>query len=158
MYIIALDYDHPTCCDYGKNRRIQYPGYFFCTPCLNWDNTSWDRSSRNQRNSTRNACRANHTSWIGPTDRRLISSHSSYGNTSILNVKQQTNATKRSLSGESVYLWKKKKSKFGNEPVEIDSINENVATVGTNTGSVEESRTISEEKEYEIELEELKKN
>lgn len=60
-----------TCCHFGKNRRSLYPGFFFCSPCTYWDNVSFDGSSKHQRNSTRNACTANHNSWVKPTDQRL---------------------------------------------------------------------------------------
>ena len=64
----------PTCSDYGQNRRLQFPGYFFCSECDFWDLSSFDpfSSSRNKRTSRTFACSANHKSWVMPTDKLNI--------------------------------------------------------------------------------------
>ncbi len=64
--------EKPTCCQYGPDRQLKFPGYFFCPNCSNWDNCYFCPTSKNQRTSTRNACAANHTSWVYPTDKKLI--------------------------------------------------------------------------------------
>jgi hypothetical protein len=62
----------PVCSDYGLYRFIQYAGmgYFFCHQCDLWDNEN-KLNSRIQRKSLQYACKANHTSFSHPTDRRL---------------------------------------------------------------------------------------
>ncbi len=159
--------DRPTCCDYGKNRRIQYPGYYFCTPCVNWENNAWDPDYRGKRNSTRNRCVATHSSWVGPTDRKLIPKRKAV----ITGVNRNTSSsgTGDPDDTDEVVSRKKKRRKLACPDTDTEederttsNYTEPAATVvstvvNTYSVSLSEITMAEEDNQYEVELDKIKK-
>ena len=59
----------PTCSHFGSLRRQRYPGYFFCANCDWFDENKALGGNRTKRSSRRYECRANHQSWLFPSDK-----------------------------------------------------------------------------------------
>jgi hypothetical protein len=57
----------PTCCDYGRDRKWMFPGFYFCTSCDYWDEEQEIGTERSRRTSKTYRCKAKHESWVGPT-------------------------------------------------------------------------------------------
>lgn len=56
----------PSCTDYGQQREEQYPGFFFCSGCKEWDNRPRE-NKRAKKTQKRYKCTAGHTSFLHPT-------------------------------------------------------------------------------------------
>ena len=61
----------PTCCNYGKNRKLLWGDEFnLCSKCDDWDNLPDDAKWQCKHDSTRFRCTANHTSLYNPTEQK----------------------------------------------------------------------------------------
>ena len=65
----------PTCSHFGPLRRERYPGYFFCTNCDWFDENEALGGNKSKRSSKRFECRANHHSWLFPTEKMFDDSY-----------------------------------------------------------------------------------
>ena len=55
-----------TCSDFGCDREILFPNYFFCHECMNWDNQNHE-NKRLCCDMKSYKCKVNHTSFVTPT-------------------------------------------------------------------------------------------
>ena len=59
---------HPACTNFGPDRHTKYPGFFFCTPCDNWEKR--DICNKRLKRSMKNyKCKGDHTLWERPNTR-----------------------------------------------------------------------------------------
>ena len=63
---LKSDHVKPTCCNFGPNRDLKWPGFFFCNACSLWDNRQKDNNCL-KRSMKKYTCTANHTSFLKPT-------------------------------------------------------------------------------------------
>ncbi len=49
-----------------------FPAFYFCTSCDYWDTESKIGTERSQRQSRTYSCKANHKSWIVPTEKLVF--------------------------------------------------------------------------------------
>jgi hypothetical protein len=56
-----------TCSHFGPSRKVQFPGYFFCSNCDWWDQESKIGNKQIKQNSQKCVCKAGHSSWVYPT-------------------------------------------------------------------------------------------
>ena len=56
----------PSCIDFGQQCEAQYPGFFLCIGCKEWDNRPRE-NKRAKQTQNRYKCTAGHTSFLHPT-------------------------------------------------------------------------------------------
>jgi hypothetical protein len=94
---------HPTCSNYGPNRHSLYSGhgYYFCHQCDLWDKEE-KLTKRISRENGQFKCKANHNSFVFPTDKNLPA----------MGLYRKTlNPVRRALFVTSMHKGKKKKAK-----------------------------------------------
>jgi hypothetical protein len=57
----------PTCSNFGLNRNLLYPEYFFCHNCVQWDTNSLLGIKKSKFHPAHLPCTANHTSFVFPS-------------------------------------------------------------------------------------------
>ena len=57
----------PTYCDFGVDRMVNWPGYFFCHPCEMHENEKLLGKPRAKRTMKRHKCAADHDNFDHPT-------------------------------------------------------------------------------------------
>ena len=91
----------PTCSNYGLSRHSRYRnghGYYFCHPCDLWDKEQ-DVTNRISRVGTMLKCKANHKSFVFPTDTNLP----------IASSRKNLNLVRRALFVKAMRKFKDKK-------------------------------------------------
>ena len=56
-----------TCLSFGAQRKVMYPGYFFCHGCDLWEDAITHRNKRANRNQKRYRCTGGHNDPDHPT-------------------------------------------------------------------------------------------
>ena len=129
---------HPTCSNYGPYRHSLYNGhgYYFCHPCDLWDKEQ-EVTKRISRENLKFQCKANHNSFVFPTDKNLPMA-SSRKNLNLVRRTLFVNAMQKAKKAK-----KKKKKTTASDSSDDEAINRLVSTITSRDSPQEEQQPSS---------------